>query len=121
MSLTLNEYQEKAEHTATWGAFSTGKRNKGVGTPGGIPGVVYCALGLTGESGEVADDLKKAFRNDGEITSERREKLLEELGDVQWYLALVATELDSTLEAVAEKNLAKLAKRKKKDELKVHA
>ncbi len=120
MTLSLNEYQKKAEATATWGAFQVDKGG-GVGSPGGIPGVVYCALGLGGESGEVLDDLKKAFRNDGEITPERQEKILEELGDVQWYLALLTTELGSTLEDVAQKNLVKLAKRKKKNELKEHA
>lgn len=116
--MKLNEYQTAAEGTATWMDPS---RRTGVGTPGGVPGIVYCALGLTGESGEVADDLKKAYRNDGEVTLERRQKLIEELGDVLWYAALLATELNTTLEFVAEGNLAKLAKRKKKDELKVHS
>jgi NTP pyrophosphatase (non-canonical NTP hydrolase) len=118
--MNLNEYQRKAEETATWGTFSQGD-GKGVGEPGGIPGVVYCALGLTGEAGEVADDLKKAYRNDGIITFERREKILEELGDVQWYLALLTTELGATLDDVAQRNLTKLAKRKRKNELKEHA
>jgi NTP pyrophosphatase (non-canonical NTP hydrolase) len=115
--ITLNDYQRQAEATADF----PGRRGHGVGEPGGIPGVVYCALGLGGESGEVLDDLKKAYRNDGYITPARREKLLEELGDVQWYVALVATELGSDLEDVAQKNLVKLAKRAKKNELKEHA
>ncbi len=40
----------------------------------------YLALGLNGEAGEVAELIKKAIRNDSEITPERRRKIFDELG-----------------------------------------
>ncbi len=49
----------------------------------------YIMLGLVGEAGEVCDVLKKSIRDDGgELTPARRDHLIEELGDVCWYLAI---------------------------------
>lgn len=80
--------------------------------------VMYCALGLAGEAGEVAEQLKKAWRNDTEITEDRRSKIEDELGDVMWYVANLATELDLDLDVIARKNIAKLAKRAGEGKLK---
>jgi len=45
--------------------------------------VIYPALGLSGEAGEVANQVKKILRdNAGELTEERRTKIIDELGDV---------------------------------------
>ncbi len=69
-------------------------------------------LGLSGESGEAADHLKKTLRDDaGVLSDERRELILKELGDVLWYVAQTASALDSSLEEVAKANIAKLASR----------
>ena len=77
----------------------------------GICGM-YPFLGLTGESGEVADKVKKAMRDDNwVITEERRVDLLKELGDVLWYIAACARELDSNIEEVAKMNIEKLKSR----------
>jgi NTP pyrophosphatase (non-canonical NTP hydrolase) len=73
---------------------------------------MYCALGLTGEAGEVAEQIKKSWRNNMQITAERREKIEAELGDVLWYVAQLATELGMDLDAIASHNLNKLAERK---------
>lgn len=79
---------------------------------GDLTGLLYVTLGLNGEAGEVAEQVKKALRDDnGVITAERREKLTKELGDVLWYLARAAAELDLDLGHVADFNLAKLASR----------
>jgi NTP pyrophosphatase (non-canonical NTP hydrolase) len=73
---------------------------------------IYPTLGLCGEAGEVADKVKKVLRDrDGVFDQPVRDDLCLELGDVLWYLAQLCTELDLSLEQVAEANLAKLASR----------
>lgn len=73
---------------------------------------IYPTLGLCGEAGEVADKVKKVLRDHGGVFSEQiRADLALELGDVLWYVARLATELNLDLEAVAEGNLSKLASR----------
>lgn len=74
--------------------------------------IVYPTLGLANEAGEVAGKVKKIFRDrDGVISDADREALKGELGDVLWYLTQICTELDLTLEEVAEANLTKLFSR----------
>lgn len=74
--------------------------------------VIYPVLGLTNEAGEVAGKIKKIFRDKAGVIGEAdREALKAELGDVLWYLAQVCTELDLSLEDVAQHNLDKLASR----------
>jgi len=71
--------------------------------------IVYPTLGLVNEAGEVAGKVKKIFRDkQGVISEEDREALKQELGDVLWYLAQIATELGVGLDEVASANLAKL-------------
>jgi NTP pyrophosphatase (non-canonical NTP hydrolase) len=95
---TLNEYQTESRHT--WGLIHTDHA------------IVYPTLGLTNEAGEVAGKVKKIFRDKGgQITPEDRDALKKELGDVLWYLAQICTELDLTLEEVAQANLHKLFSR----------
>jgi len=74
--------------------------------------VIYPTLGLTNEAGEVAGKIKKVFRDKaGVIGDADREALKAELGDVLWYLAQVATELDLSLDDIAQHNLDKLISR----------
>ena len=77
-------------------------------------GLIYTTLGLTGESGEVSEKLKKYLREDDDQYIEEME---DELGDVLWYLARVADELDLSLDEIAESNLDKLLDRKERDKL----
>lgn len=72
---------------------------------------VYPALGLSSEAGEVANKVKKIIRDGNEQTPEKRQQLLDELGDVLWYLANLAGDLGFTLEQVANRNIEKLADR----------
>jgi NTP pyrophosphatase (non-canonical NTP hydrolase) len=96
--MDFNDYQTKSRKTAGYPA---------IGHP-----VIYPTLGLVNEAGEVAGKIKKVFRyKDGEINAETREALKAELGDVLWYIAQVATELDLTLDEIAEYNIAKLLDR----------
>jgi NTP pyrophosphatase (non-canonical NTP hydrolase) len=82
-----------------------------------VEGLAYTALGLNGESGEVAENVKKILRDDTVITDERREKLFYELGDVLWYLANTCEEAGIDLEDVARANLLKLYDRKERNVL----
>ena len=96
--MNFNDYQTKSRKTAGYPA---------IGHP-----VIYPTLGLVNEAGEVAGKIKKVFRDkNGEINEETRSALKAELGDVLWYIAQVATELDLTLNEIAEYNIAKLMDR----------
>ena len=66
------------------------------------------ALGLCGESGEVADVIKKyAFQ--GHVLD--LDELKDELGDVFWYIALLCDVCGFTFEEIQEHNIDKLKKR----------
>lgn len=80
--------------------------------------ISYLALGLNGEAGEVAEQVKKAIRNDGAITEERRRKILDEIGDVLWCITRLAIEFDVSLEKIAQANVEKLEKRRAEGRLK---
>jgi len=73
-------------------------------------GLAYTALGLCSEAGEVADKLKKMIR-DGADEDEFRAAVAKELGDVLWYVANVAWEIDYNLNDIAEINYNKLKDR----------
>lgn len=65
-------------------------------------------MGLCGESGEVMDLVKKALFQGHEL---KKDELVEELGDVLWYIALCCETIDVSLEEVANGNILKLVKR----------
>jgi NTP pyrophosphatase (non-canonical NTP hydrolase) len=70
--------------------------------------LVWNALGLTGEAGEVADTIKKAVFHRHELD---RAELVKELGDVLWYVAALCSKLEVPMSEVMEKNIAKLKTR----------
>lgn len=81
--------------------------------------IVYPTLGLTGETGEVAEKVKKVLRDDnGEFTLEKKEELAKELGDVLWYIANLANDLKYDLGTIAQMNLDKLKSRQERNKLK---
>ena len=91
----FNTYQVQSRKT--WGLIKTDHP------------IVYPTLGLANEAGEVAGKIKKIFRDKGGVISEEdRQALKYELGDVLWYLTQICTELDLTMEEVAEANISKL-------------
>ena len=76
------------------------------------PRLMGQALGLIGESGEVAEKFKKILRDkQGKISETDRQEILKELGDVLWYVNSTAHLLGSSLEEVAKMNNEKLASR----------
>jgi NTP pyrophosphatase (non-canonical NTP hydrolase) len=96
--MTLNEYQKQALETSTYGAGYK---------------IIYPALGLTGEAGEVSDKIKKVLRDkDGVFCEEIKLEIMKEVMDVLWYIAALSNDLGYTLEEGAQMNLDKLASRK---------
>lgn len=108
--LGLNQFQLQSSTTAIYGdvidGFDWDQMNENLR-------MAYRALGLNGEAGEVADEIKKIIRNDrGVVTDKRKDKIKLELGDVLWYVAAIASAFNLTLEEVAQANIEKLKERK---------
>ena len=115
-NMTLDEYQQKAMATCTDSSMND----------------TYLLFGLVAEVGELADKVAKAKRkevitidgdeifhtsNDGTIPlvfEEFTESFIKELGDVLWFVALIAKHAGLSLEEVAQLNLDKLADRAKR-------
>jgi NTP pyrophosphatase (non-canonical NTP hydrolase) len=93
--MTLNEFQELA--------MTTARKDQ---EPNDA--LINAALGLAGEAGEVADNIKKIFWHDHPID---KTKILLELGDCAWYILLAAKALGSSFEEIAQMNIEKLQKR----------
>lgn len=102
--MTLNDYQTVAMQTAVFP------------THGDMP-IIYPALGLAGETGEVVDKIKKVVRQ-GEFTVESNDAIARELGDVLWYIAVLADGLGFALADIAAMNLHKLSDRQSRGVLK---
>ena len=104
-SLDINEYQQMARRTAIY--------------PGAGSNMIYPTLGLAGEAGEVAEKVKKVIRHkEGVFDDDTRAAISKELGDVLWYVAQIASELNLDLSNVAQQNLDKLADRAKRGKIK---
>ncbi len=110
---TFNGYQRLTAKTAVYPGQTT------------IKGILYCALGMSGEAGEVAGRVKKILRDDGlappamadTISNERRINILRQMGDVLWYISQMASELGVPLTEVAEMNIKKLTSRQERGAL----
>ncbi len=74
--------------------------------------VFHLILGLVGEAGEIAEKAKKIVRDQqSDFSKFDTTDLTKELGDVLWYVAVLADYFDIPLEEVARKNVEKLASR----------
>jgi len=95
--MNFDEYQEEAVKTAIYGEGQN---------------IIYPALGLGNEAGEVLGKIKKVLRdNNGEFTSEKNVAIAAEIGDVLWYMAALCRDLNVSLDAIAKANIAKLRDR----------
>ena len=103
--MDFDDYQESASKTTIFPDEMPDSVNTGT---------VYCALGLVGESGEVAEKVKKAVREDDPSYLDDLEK---ELGDVLWYLSQLAVQLGISFDDIAEGNITKLQDRQDRDVL----
>ena len=85
-----------------------------------MTGVQTCALPIFDEVGEVSAVFKKWIRDENSDFNKlklKREGIKKELGDVLWYVALVAHNLDIELEDIAQSNIKKLADRMKRGKI----
>jgi len=101
--MKLNDYQDQARSTAVYHIDDS---------------IIYPAFGLMSEAGEVAGKIKKTLRDfNGIFNANQKLKIAGELGDVLWYIAVLAEDLGYSLSAIAEMNLDKLKSRQKRDKL----
>ena len=102
--ITATEYQIRAAKTAIF------PKEKAL---------EYLTLGLCGEAGEIANKVKKLIRDGADIEgyNDKLNQIGAELGDVLWYCAMLAKEVDMNLGSVMEGNLSKLADRKARNKL----
>lgn len=106
--MDLDDYQRLALSTAVYKASDFP-----------YTAVLYPTLGMCGESGEVAEKIKKIIRDhNGDFQNpELKKAILLEMGDVLWYLACLASDLNASLADIAHMNLEKLASRKQRSQL----
>jgi NTP pyrophosphatase (non-canonical NTP hydrolase) len=79
---------------------------------------MHLVLGLVGETGEIAEKVKKLVRDhDSDLARLDRDDMAAELGDVLWYAAVLAHYLGLSLDDVAQRNIDKLADRQRRDVL----
>lgn len=109
--MNLDEYQKEARKTAIYPSYAK---------------IIYPTLGLAGESGETCEKIKKLIRDGGlnpfdkygnHISSEKKAEIKKELGDVMWYIANLASDLEMTMEEIAVYNLKKLRSRQERGKL----
>lgn len=102
--MNLNQYQQQAMSSAIFP-----DQHK----------IIYPALKLAGESGEVVEKIGKVLRDgDGNFDDLHiRDTIALELGDVLWYVAALAHSLGYNLEDVAQMNIDKLADRKARNKI----
>src|SRR5579863_4554173 len=98
--MTFDEYQKQALTTA-------------IKNPDPLMDKTIWAMGISGEAGEVIEKWKKIVAyKDGTVNDEDVWELAKELGDVVWYVAVLADSLGLSFDAIMKRNLEKLADRK---------
>ena len=102
--MDFNTYQKNARLTAQYPNLGSN--------------YIYPTLGLVGESGEVAEKVKKVIRDkNGIFDEDSKNALKKELGDVLWYISNISTEFNFNLEDIALQNLEKLKLRAAKGKI----
>ena len=98
--MTIQEYQDRALATAIYGSGNS---------------IIYPALGMNGEAGEVAEKIKKVLRDkNGVFSQDDKDEILKEVGDVLWYCNALCRDIGHTLEFCMEVNISKLESRKER-------
>lgn len=104
--MNMNDYQTAARRTAMGNSLD------------------HFVMGLSEEAGEVAGVMKRFHRGDdkyhepyrlAQLSTFAKDKLKAEIGDVLWYIAMIADELEVPLEEIAQYNIDKLADRAKRN------
>lgn len=101
--MTLDEYQKQALTTAHGSNIDA------------LMQKTIWAMGVAGEAGEVVEKWKKIVAyKDGVISDEDKNELAKELGDVVWYIAVMADSLGLSLDDVMQRNVEKLKSRQER-------
>lgn len=104
--MTFDEYQKQALKTA-------------VTNPDPLMDKTIWAMGVAGEAGEVVEKWKKIVAyHEGKFREDDLAELEKELGDVVWYIAVMAHSLGLSFDTMMEKNLKKLADRQNRNVIK---
>lgn len=93
--MNFNDYQKEARLTANTDLTL-------------VNALCNWSMGIAGESGELVDYIKKVVYHGKPLD---KDNIISELGDILWYIANLAKELDITLEDVAFSNIMKLRNR----------
>lgn len=72
------------------------------------PELLHAMLGITSESGEIADQFKKHLIYGKDLDEIN---LMEEIGDLFWYCAILSYHINIPFETIMERNIAKLRAR----------
>lgn len=100
--MNFDDYQKKALTTV-------------LTTEDAFKDLLHWVLGINGESGEIAEKVKKIIRDkNGQVSEQDKQDLAKEIGDVLWYLAVFADQLGVSLDDIARQNLEKLQSRKQR-------
>lgn len=95
--MNFNEYQAAALRTAP--------------AQGQLDGLVHACEGFFTEGGECMTEVKRMHQYGKAMTPEIHQHIVEEVGDLLWYVALAAEHLGVSLHSIAQQNIAKLALR----------
>ena len=99
-AMDFNKYQETAVETAIYPSTHR---------------ILYPALGMAGEAGEVANKVKKIIRDGPEnMPDDWKDQIAGEIGDVLWYCAALSNDIGIPLALIAAQNRDKLLARKQK-------
>ena len=85
-----------------------------------VPQLLTAALGLTAESGEFTEVVKKIVFQGKPVNEENIFHMKRELGDIMWYVAQACMSLDTSFDEIIEMNVDKLKKRYPGGEFDVH-
>ncbi len=97
--MTLDEYQKEALVTAVFHDDE-------------FKDLAHWVFGISGEAGEISEKIKKIIRDkNGVVSKEDKTELIKEMGDVLWYLAVLAKHLGYDFEEVGQSNIKKLRDR----------
>ena len=101
--MTFNEYQQQALKTAIY--------------PQNYK-IVYPSIGLSGETGEVSEKIKKVLRdNNGNFSKDKCQEIAKELGDCLWYIANLSSDIGYSLDDIAEMNINKIISRQQNNQI----
>jgi NTP pyrophosphatase (non-canonical NTP hydrolase) len=97
VTVDFNQYQVAANRTAR--------------EQSQLEGLVHAGEGLCSETGEYVSEIKRMHQYGKALSPEIHSHLIEELGDILWYVALACTHLEVPMHAIARHNIMKLEKR----------